>query len=109
MLHRQRSRDRQRLGRGARLPEKLGIIVPKPKGRKAMTPAMTGKRSVFTTVSIAALSISLGGALAAHRDQRAAAHVHSHVERIISAVPGAITLYDQNSDPDFMFALKGQD
>jgi hypothetical protein len=59
---------------------------------------MKVKLSLFTTVSIAALSISLGGALAAHRDQPAAAHVYSNVDRIISAVPGATTLYDQNSD-----------
>jgi len=59
---------------------------------------MKVKLSLFTAVSIAALSISLGGALAAHRDQAAATHVRSKVDRVISAVPGAVTLYDQNSD-----------
>jgi hypothetical protein len=72
--------------------------LAKSKGAKAMKSAMKGKRSLFTTVSIAALLIPLGGALAANRDQPPSTHVNSNVHRIISAVPGATTLYDQNSD-----------
>ena len=65
--------------------------------RQSRRAAMFGKVSLLTTVSLSMLTFCLSGAIAAER-KLPMTHGRGEVHRVISAVPGAVTLYDQNSD-----------
>jgi len=57
---------------------------------------MSGKVFFLTTVSLSALVLCVSASPAANRFP--VTHIRSEVHRAISAMPGAVTLYDQNSD-----------
>ncbi len=65
---------------------------------------MSGKVSLLTTVSLSVLALCVSSATAADRNLPVA-HARGTVHRVISAVPGAVTLYDQNDDDAGLGAL----
>jgi len=63
---------------------------------------MSGKVFLLTTVSLSMLAICLSGATAT--DRFPVTYARGTVQRVISAVPGSVTLYDQN-DSDTAVAI----
>ncbi len=58
---------------------------------------MSGKVCLLTAVAISVIAFCAGGAIAADR-KLPVTHARGAVHRVISAVPGSVTLYDQNDD-----------
>jgi len=76
----------------------------KMRARQSRRAAMSGKVSLLTTVSLSVLALCVSSATAADRNLPVA-HARGTVHRVISAVPGAVTLYDQNDDDAGLGAL----